>query len=275
MARSKVGHADPCGRVVGRAVGDPVSRSSYVVPAYGADRNADNVAVTDPGRSRVIQICGPTGGAMSAVVQPVSCSSRRRKRSSPSERLTAMASTAVVRIIRTSVGAVTVACALAGGVAVGATSPHVGPLSSASPPWPNIGRAGVSLPVTVRSLQHLLDAHGAKLPVDGQFGRSTARAVRSFQAAHGIPVTGRTTVPTWRALIVKVQQGSVGHAVMAVQDQANFRNLRGTGLLVVDGVYGPSTRAAVRRVQAAYGLRSDGVVDAATWRFLVSERSTG
>ena len=37
--------------------------------------------------------------------------------------------------------------------------------------------------VTVRSLQYLLDAHGAKIPVDGVFGAKTKAAVIEFQSA--------------------------------------------------------------------------------------------
>jgi peptidoglycan hydrolase-like protein with peptidoglycan-binding domain len=38
----------------------------------------------------------------------------------------------------------------------------------------------------VRQLQEQLNRHGAKIAVDGDFGPSTERAVRAFQAANGI-----------------------------------------------------------------------------------------
>ena len=44
--------------------------------------------------------------------------------------------------------------------------------------------------VTVRSLQYLLNAHGAGLAVDGLFGARTDVAVRAFQRAHGLVVDG-------------------------------------------------------------------------------------
>jgi peptidoglycan hydrolase-like protein with peptidoglycan-binding domain len=99
---------------------------------------------------------------------------------------------------------------------------------------------------------------------------ATARALRSFQAQHGLLVTGRTNTPTWLALIVVVAKGATGDAVRAVQDQVNYRNLKGTGLLAVDGIFGAQTDAAVRGLQSSWGITSDGVVGAVTWRYLVS-----
>ena len=92
--------------------------------------------------------------------------------------------------------------------------------------------------VTVRSLQYLLNAHGAGLAVDGLFGAKTDAAVRAFQRAHGLVVDGVVSQQTWSAVIVTVHRGSAGPAVQAVQDQANFRNGRGDGSLTlqVDGV---------------------------------------
>jgi peptidoglycan hydrolase-like protein with peptidoglycan-binding domain len=104
--------------------------------------------------------------------------------------------------------------------------------------------------VTVRSLQYLLNAHGAGLAVDGLFGAKTDAAVRAFQRAHGLVVDGVVSQQTWSAVIVTVHRGSAGPAVQAVQDQANFRNGRGDGSLTlqVDGVFGPRTEAWGTRI---------------------------
>jgi peptidoglycan hydrolase-like protein with peptidoglycan-binding domain len=45
-------------------------------------------------------------------------------------------------------------------------------------------------PVTVRSLQYLLNARGARLAIDGQFGPKTKAAVIGFQRSHGIAASG-------------------------------------------------------------------------------------
>jgi len=62
--------------------------------------------------------------------------------------------------------------------------------------------------------------------VDGIFGAETNAAVRTFQGGHGLVVDGIVGPKTWRSLIITVQRGSVGSAVKAVQDQANFRGGR-------------------------------------------------
>ena len=49
------------------------------------------------------------------------------------------------------------------------------------PPWPVVQQGNYSAKVTVRSLQYLLNAHGARLVVDGIFGPLTDAAVRAFQ----------------------------------------------------------------------------------------------
>jgi peptidoglycan hydrolase-like protein with peptidoglycan-binding domain len=59
----------------------------------------------------------------------------------------------------------------------------------------------------VRFLQRLLKEKGL-FPgsIDGEFGRSTERAVRQFQQQRGLPVTGVVNVATWEALGVRCAQ---------------------------------------------------------------------
>ncbi|MBP6974862.1 MAG: peptidoglycan-binding protein [Candidatus Pacebacteria bacterium] len=56
---------------------------------------------------------------------------------------------------------------------------------------------------------------------------------------------------------LNMKQGSVGNEVMELQ---KFLNANGFGTLVVDGKFGPMTRAAVVKFQLANGLVGDGVV---------------
>jgi hypothetical protein len=55
-------------------------------------------------------------------------------------------------------------------------------------------------PARVRAVQRLLNAHGAQLRVDGDWGAATTRAVRDFQARRGLPVDGRVGPATAAAL---------------------------------------------------------------------------
>jgi peptidoglycan hydrolase-like protein with peptidoglycan-binding domain len=150
------------------------------------------------------------------------------------------------------------------------------------PSWPVLRQgSNAQWPrATVRSLQYLLDAHGAKLAVDGAFGPLTNAAVVAFQRAHRLPANGVVNAATWKALVVTVQYGSRGYAVRAVQDQANFRNLKDGRSLVVDGIFGPKTKAWVVAFQQAMktevpGFQVDGIVGPQTWQALISEALSG
>lgn len=54
--------------------------------------------------------------------------------------------------------------------------------------------------MVVWAQQHLVGA-GAELPVTGLFGRQTARAVRLFEEAHGLPADGVIDTDAWNALL--------------------------------------------------------------------------
>ncbi|WP_227496909.1 peptidoglycan-binding domain-containing protein [Planctomonas psychrotolerans] len=141
--------------------------------------------------------------------------------------------------------------------------------------WPVLRQGSNSVwpPVTVRSLQYLLNAHGARLTVDGIFGPATDAATRAFQRSKGLAVDGVVGPATWSSAIVTVRRGSTGPAVRAVQDQINHRNLRGSNYLVVDGIFGPRTEAPIIGFQTAMAAQMpfavDGIVGPNTWKALV------
>src|SRR5688500_18394589 len=85
----------------------------------------------------------------------------------------------------------------------------------------------------VRSLQHLLNLHGAALEPDGVFGEATQAAVKEFQTAHALTDDGVVVPATWQALVTDVGNGDSGEAVKAAQVQLY---VRGT-LPTVDGVF--------------------------------------
>jgi len=134
--------------------------------------------------------------------------------------------------------------------------------------WP-VEREG-SRNENVRSIQHLLGAHGFPLVADKIFGPLTAAAVRGFQQQAGLAVDGIVGSQTWPALIVQVRRGSTGPAVRAVQQQLNAR----TSSLAVDGDFGPQTELAVRGFQEASGLVADAIVGPLTWNALVRPAAT-
>jgi peptidoglycan hydrolase-like protein with peptidoglycan-binding domain len=149
-------------------------------------------------------------------------------------------------------------------------------------PWPVLRQGANSAwpKVTVRSLQYLLNAHGARLGVDGTFGPLTRNGVVAFQRAHHLSASGVADAATWRVLVITLREGSTGQAVRAVQDQINFRNNRNGHTLTVDGIFGPKTGAAVRAFQQGIafdvgGFPVDGVVGPLTWQALVTEALAG
>ena len=137
-------------------------------------------------------------------------------------------------------------------------------------PWPEVGEGCEYHPI--RTIQHLLRAHGTPVCVDGIFGPGTALAVRAFQQANHLMVDGVVGSHTWRALIIEVCRGDTGDAVRGVQEEFQFRNLscdpsRG---VQIDGRFGPHTQSAVVEFQQALGGDIDGIAGPNTWRALVS-----
>ncbi|MGO4363489.1 trypsin-like peptidase domain-containing protein [Terrabacter sp. RAF57] len=117
----------------------------------------------------------------------------------------------------------------------------------------------------VRALQCFLnDAGLGHVVVDGQYGPQTRAAVARLKSASERPVShsGRVNNVMWVALISRslgpawLREGDSGPAVRTLQ-----RALRAAGAgIVVDGEFGPQTRAIVRTFQGVNGLISDGVV---------------
>jgi peptidoglycan hydrolase-like protein with peptidoglycan-binding domain len=145
------------------------------------------------------------------------------------------------------------------------------PVAAAAPRYPNqsLGNRGVD----VKAAQGLLMQHGAPIVVDGVFGATTAQAVRDFQAAHGLVVTGQADEATWTALAVRLEPGATGQAVRALQRQLNEKRRAG---LLVDGFFGSTTRTALLAFQRHAHLAQTGIVGPLTWRYLIGafERPT-
>ena len=124
--------------------------------------------------------------------------------------------------------------------------------------------------------------------VDGVYGSGTAAAVRAFQRRYGLTVDGIVGRTTWTELYdqfrsiqsdngipnaypgTALRQGSSGQNVRLVQFWLKIARTVYSRLnnITVDGVFGSSTAAAVRRFQTYFGLTSDGVVGRTTWNKL-------
>ena len=164
-----------------------------------------------------------------------------------------------------------------------------GPASTPSAPAP----AGTVLQYGARGdavarVQRLLIKAGVTVVggADGIFGTYTRQAVRTFQEANGLAVTGQVDGATETALaradsagapaapaapanpapsgdgVVGLQVGTTGSGVRRVQEA-----VMATGLYLrggADGIFGSATARGVQLVQQFNGLPQTGVVDQAT-----------
>ena len=169
-------------------------------------------------------------------------------------------------------------------------------LSDVSAQYPTELRPG-DQSIYVREFQYFLNVLGENLEVipevaiDGVFGPATEAAVRAFQQAYGLPVTGVVNEETWQQLY-NVYRGIVNSApgyynssptalypgfllLFGIQGE-EVRTLQQYLLKLsevypeipkvsVNGIFGTATRDAVIAFQNLFGLNPTGIVDALTW----------
>ena len=107
-----------------------------------------------------------------------------------------------------------------------------------------------------------------------RYTSKTVRAVRGFQSAHDLPVSGNMTRQTWTALLSEghapvVKNGSANRAVRRLQQALNAAI---AAKLPITGLFDPATTRAVRDYQRERGMYRTGVVAADTWAQLQSGR---
>jgi hypothetical protein len=125
----------------------------------------------------------------------------------------------------------------------------------------------------VKALHCLLKRKGSyRGGMHGQFKNRTVAAVRAYQRAHRLPVTGIVSRRTWVTLLSNggqpvVKYGSVGEAVRRVQRAMNAAM---GAQLAITGVYTQPTVQAVRAYQRAVQVAPNGVVATTTWAELTA-----
>lgn len=89
-----------------------------------------------------------------------------------------------------------------------------------------------------------------------------------FLAPTWVHMDKRNLNPACVAGYPALQRGDKGNYVLVLQDALNAIGFTGAGL---DGLFGSSTEAAVKRFQAANGLIADGIVGCSTWTELTAQ----
>jgi peptidoglycan hydrolase-like protein with peptidoglycan-binding domain len=152
----------------------------------------------------------------------------------------------------------------------------------------------------VRELQKALRKAGFPVKVDGQFGRSTVRAVKRFQRAARLTpsgTVGRKTVAALKAALqggsanvsggfdptrasqkrqslgdrIPVKRGMSGHDIRVLQDLLGNAGYDVT----IDGEFGSRTFKAVQAFEQAHGRPVDGELDAADIEALRAAAAAG
>ena len=139
----------------------------------------------------------------------------------------------------------------------------------------------------VRDIQNELNKYlgdNDKLVADGIYGPKTKAAVEKLQKELGIEVTGtwddatraafessKMILFSFKKISKEIKRGEVSNEVKILQEQ-----LIKTGYLtdqsVADGVYGPKTEEAVKKLQRELGVKETGVWDKATYYAVVRAR---
>lgn len=127
-----------------------------------------------------------------------------------------------------------------------------------------------------RALQYLLLAAGHSTNWEETFGASTTGAVRAFQKASGLPVTGTADPITLKRLAVSTGSGANSYRVFAIQTLLRKHGYRmnESGTPAMNTNYGPVTVQYVKSFQAGHGIAPATFVGEVTWPTLFAPVSS-
>lgn len=158
-----------------------------------------------------------------------------------------------------------------------------------------IGSTGAS----VRLIQSYLNTIRAVYPsiplliVDGVFGNETRKAVTAFQNQFLLAPSGIVDLATWNYIMEQFKLVTAGNSVSLEYPGiplrlgsagSNVRLMQGflaelrspypsLPAIIVDGIFGPNTQAAVLGFQRLFGLQQDGIIGPITWNEIIRQRN--
>lgn len=119
-----------------------------------------------------------------------------------------------------------------------------------------------------KGIQHVgiveaVNADGTFYTIEGNVGNQVKRLKRSmaYVAGFAYPAYATATAPATKPKMPLLKYGSKGDAVKKLQAALNKKGYH----LVVDGIFGPKTRATVISFQYSRRLLVDGIVGPQTW----------
>lgn len=249
-------------------------------PYLGLTQGARGTAVIQLQQQLIAAGFPPVGGA-DGVFGPATSSALRSFQSAKGLTVTGTVDAATAAALG-AVGPGVTAPASAGEQA--ARQPQAGQAATTSLVGLKIGSRGDA----VKTLQRTIMNAGFTVVggADGIFGVLTASALKSFQNANGLGVSGavdeatatalaavgtgssETHDPTVSSPLLGLRYGSIGADVKALQQALLDAGIRVRG--GADGVFGEATRSALQQYQRAKGLEASGVVDDRTANALAS-----
>jgi len=154
----------------------------------------------------------------------------------------------------------------------------------------------------IAELQHFLyvisgnDGRIPRVISDGVYGEQTAGAVKAFQNAHGIGVTGEADMETWNKIIEEFNKYSLppvlldifpedfillpesqGYLVYIIQILLNIlsREYENFPEVEINGIYSPQMHEAVIRLQEISGADPDIYgIGTQTWNILANKANS-
>ncbi|MBE9205257.1 peptidoglycan-binding protein [Nostoc sp. LEGE 06077] len=133
-----------------------------------------------------------------------------------------------------------------------------------------------SVQESINELQELLKAKGLEIEITGKFDLQTDAAVKEFQQGNHFVSDGVVGPLTWACLLYpklyRGQKKNLAELRDAVEELQNILYKEEFLKKQPNGYFDWETERAVKRFQRVYGLKTDGIVGAATWAVLLGMR---